>query len=112
MRARSGAHGLLGRPLDDAELTVERLDDSRAALDPVAAVEVVGAGNHAVGGVVDVAANDTVDAAAASLGRHRILERADEGNGRLDAILEESGERPVAQPQVPAHPIRSEEHTS
>src|SRR3954467_5043923 len=99
MAARSGGHDLAGRPLDDAELSVETLDDGRAALHPVAAVEVMGAGNHAVGGMVDVAADDAVDAATARLGRHGLLERTDEGDGRLDAVFEEGRERPVAQSQ-------------
>src|SRR4029079_2951103 len=92
--------------LDDSQLAVQRLDDGRAALDPVAAVEIVDAVNHAVGGVVDVATNDAVDTAATGLRGHRLLESTDEGDGRLDAILEEGGERPVAETQVAAHPVQ------
>ena len=55
------------RPVDDPQLAGLGLDDRRAALDPVAAIEVVDAVDLAVGGMMDVAADDAVAAVAPRL---------------------------------------------
>src|SRR5581483_8910337 len=71
-RPRFLAHGLA--PRDQLEIAGIVLDDGRAAFDPVAAVEVADAVDHLALGVVDVAADDAVEAAAAGLGEERALE--------------------------------------
>ena len=72
------------RPSDDPDVAADLLDEGRAALDPVAAIEIAQASDVAVGGVVDVAADDAVGAAPARLLRERVLEFADIGDRRLD----------------------------
>ena len=71
------AHGVSLGPGDDLESAVRVLGDRRAALDPVAAIDVADAELVVDLGVVDVAADDAVDAAAVRLGGQRLLEVAD-----------------------------------
>src|SRR6202000_3316584 len=68
----------VGRPFDDLETTVEMLDQSGAALHPIAVVAVMHAVDDAGFRLVDMAADHTVIAVAPRLGRHRGFEVADE----------------------------------
>ena len=79
-------------------------DDGRAAFDPVAAIQIADAIDHAVGRVVDVATNDAIDLAAMPLGRNHVLELSDEVDGAFDAILEIRREGPISEPKAPTHP--------
>ena len=66
-----------------------------ATLHPVAVVAIERAVYCSHLGVVDMAANDTVDLALTSGARDRVLELTDELHRFLDLQLEEGGQRPV-----------------
>src|SRR5215472_15537531 len=74
-------------PPHDLELSVEMLDYRGAALDPVAAIDVAQAEIVADHGVMDVAADDAVEAAPPGFRGERALVFADEGHGVLDLQL-------------------------
>src|SRR5580658_7714117 len=75
-------------PVQDLEPAVEMLDESGAALDPVAVVAIEDAADVAHLGLVDVAADDAVDAALARLFDDHVGVVADELDRVLDAALE------------------------
>src|SRR5262249_47183023 len=82
----------------DVELAVEMVDHRGAALDPVAAINVAQAKIVADHGVMDVAANDAVEAAPPPGFRgERALVFADEGHGVLDLQLGPFRQRPIGQ---------------
>ncbi len=87
-----------------------RLADRRAAFHPVAGVEVVDALDVARGGVVDVSADDAVDVVAPGFVRQRLLELADEVDGRLDAQLQVRRQRPVAEAEAAADEVQRMVH--
>src|SRR5690606_18137681 len=84
---------------------VRMLDDGRAAFHPVAGVDVGEAVEIALRRVVDMAADDAVDALAFRLGGQRFLEAADEIDGVLDLELRPGGEGPVGQAEPAADAI-------
>src|SRR5580700_684342 len=64
-------------PMDQLEPPIEMLDESGAALDPIAVIAIEYAVHLANLGVMDVAADHTIDPTAGCLGGHGIGERAD-----------------------------------
>src|SRR5215472_13526059 len=85
-------------PPHDLELSVEMLDHRGAAFDPVAAIDVAQADIVAYHGMMDVAADDPVEAAAAPrFRRERALVLPDEGHRVLDFQLGPFGQRPIGQ---------------
>jgi len=82
----------------------QRLGDRRAALDPIAAIQVLDASDSAMRGVVDVATDDAVYAATSGLCDQGVLEFADEIDGGLDLELQECRERPQPKPEVAPSP--------
>src|SRR5262245_63718854 len=82
-------------PGDDLEAAVEVLDHGGAALDPVAAIDVAAAGiipNHRM---MDVAADDAIDAVPLGFGCNCLLVVADEIDGVLDLQLGPLRQRPI-----------------
>jgi hypothetical protein len=94
------------RPVHDLQSAIVVLHDGCAAFDPVAAVEIVHAIDHAVRGVVDVSTDDAVGVVPPRFGSDRVFESTDEVDGAFDAVLEIRGQRPIPEPQVPTHPIQ------
>ena len=94
-------------PGDDLESAVLMLGKRGAALDPVAAIHVADAEIVVDDGVVDVAADDAVDAVALRLGGERLFERADIVHGVLDLVLGPLRQRPIGKAEpaavVPLH---------
>src|SRR5688572_9076801 len=76
-------------PVDDPHLACVRLHQRGEAFDPVAVVAVEDPADVADLGLVDVAADDPVEAAPARLARKRHLELADVAHRVLHAMLEE-----------------------
>ena len=56
-------------------------------------------------GVVDVAADDAIDAGFAGLERQRFLEAADDADGVFHLVLGPGRERPVGEPEPAADPV-------
>ena len=83
-------------PGDEFEPSVEVLDDGRAAVDPVATVDVGEAVRFADHGTVNVAADDPVQPALARGTQRSVLEVEDELQRTLHPALGVAGERPVA----------------
>src|SRR5262249_30617740 len=80
------------------EPSVEILDHRRAAFHPVAAIDVAQAEIFADDGMVDVSADDSVDAAApVRLGGQRLLVLSDELHRVLDFQLGPFRQRPIGQ---------------
>src|SRR4051794_21113957 len=98
------ARRLLG-PAHDAQAAVEVLDQGGAALHPVAVIAVEDAVDGADLGVMDVAADHAVDAAAARLACHRLFVVGDELDRVLDLVLEVRRQRPVAEAELAAAPV-------
>src|SRR5262245_39809990 len=71
------------------------LDDRRAAVDPVAAVDVRDAVDLLDGGSMDMAANHAIQPALLDAAHDRLLEVVDEADRRLHFALGIPGERPV-----------------
>src|SRR5262245_31408857 len=94
------------RPADDLEATVEVLDHGGAAFDPVAAVDVAKSGIVADHRVMDMAADDAVDAVTLRFGRDRALVLADEVDGVLDLELGPLRERPVGEAEPAADNVQ------
>jgi hypothetical protein len=82
------------------------LYNGRAALHPVAAIEIVHAIDHAVGGMVDMSANDAMRIVAPSFSGNRVFEGTNEVDGALDAVFEVRRQRPVPEPKVPTYPVQ------
>ena len=83
------------RPFQDLEPAVGMLHQGRAALDPIAVVAIEDGAELADLGLMDMAADDTVDPAPARLIGQRHLEIVDIADGVLDPALQVGGERPV-----------------
>ena len=81
--------------MKNLEPPVEMLDQSSAALDPVAAVTIKNIADLPHLSMVDVAADDALDPSAPRLGGHGFTKRADVFHGVLDAAFQIGGERPV-----------------
>ena len=72
--ARGGVVEAVGRgPVQDFQAAVEMLDQGRAAFDPIAVVGIKDIADLAHLGVMDVAADDAVEAAAARHLGHRLV---------------------------------------
>src|SRR5262245_28903650 len=82
-------------PADDLEAAVEVLDHGGAALDPVAAVDVAAAGIIPDDRMMDMTADDAVDAVPPGFGRDCLLVMADEVDSVLDLQLGPLRQRPV-----------------
>src|SRR5262249_34985210 len=82
-------------PVNDLEPAVPVLDEGGAAFDPVAVVTVDNVTDRANLGLVDVAADDAVEAAAPRLVSHRRGVVADIFDGVLDLALEVGRKGPV-----------------
>ncbi len=67
-------------------------DNSRSTFDPVAAVQVMDAIDEAIGGMMDVTADDAVRLVTAGNVRQCAFEFTDEVDGGLDAALQVIGE--------------------
>src|SRR5262249_9843919 len=80
--------------IDEFEAAVVVLDEGAGALDPVAAVGV-DRGVEAEAGLMDVAANDAVEAAALRFLEEGLLVVGDEGAGALDLEFHCAGEGPL-----------------
>ena len=78
------------------------LGDRGAALDPVAAIDIADAEILVDRRVMDVAADDAVDAAALRLGSQRLLEGADIVHCVLDLVLRPLRQRPIGEAKPPA----------
>ena len=81
------------------------LDDCGAAFDPVAAVAVEHAVGHSHLGMVDVAADDAVEATPLRILGERGLEPVDGLHRLLDLPLQPLAKRPVRVAQQPAHRV-------
>ena len=75
-------------------------------LDPVARIEVEDVAHHALVGLVDVAADDALRVMAPGFRRQQFLEAADIIDRVLHLKLRPGGQRPVGQPQPPAHYVQ------
>src|SRR5215470_10958288 len=74
-------------PTDDLKAAVEVLDHGGAAFDPVAAIDVAAAGIIPDHRMMDMTANDAVDAVPFGFGGDCLLVMADEVDGVLDLQL-------------------------
>ena len=81
------------------------LDHRRAALHPVAAIDVAQAEIVVHGGGVDVAADHAVGLMVLGFGRQRLLERADEIDRVLHLQLGPFRQRPIGRAQHAAHGV-------
>src|SRR6185436_12470989 len=97
--------GVLLGPAQDAQTTLEILDEGGAALDPVAVVAIENALDGSYLGVMDVAAYHAVDAAAARLAGDGALVVADVLHGILDAVLQVGRQRPIGQSEPAPPPV-------
>src|SRR5271169_5220266 len=79
------------------------LDERGAALDPVAAVAIENPAEIANLGVVNMAADDAVDPAAARFIGHHLAKRDNVLHGVLDPMLQKGGQGPVGIAEPPAH---------
>src|SRR5262249_48296892 len=94
------------RPVHQLEVAIHGLDDGGAALDPIAAIEVVDAPKSTVASVMNVAADNAVKATPPGLRRDRLFECADIGNSALDAVLKIGREGPIAEAEMTPAPIQ------
>ena len=74
--------------MNELQVAVEVFDKRRAALNPVTGVVVENALDVAHLCVMDVSADDTIDALATRFGGERVLEIADEVDGTFDLRLQ------------------------
>ena len=81
------------------------LGDGRAALDPVAGIDVAEPAESEDAGVVDMAADHAVGADAPGLVAERLLEGADIFYGVLDFLLEPGRQRPEAEAEAAAEVV-------
>src|SRR5260370_22123296 len=91
--------------MDQFERSVVMLDEGSAARAPIAVIAIEHAVHFADLGVMDVATDDSVDAAPVCLGGDGIGERADILHCVLDPVLEISRQRPILVSQAPPHYI-------
>ncbi|ABA51161.1 hypothetical protein BURPS1710b_1413 [Burkholderia pseudomallei 1710b] len=103
-RQRGGRRAHHG-PVDDLQLALHRLDERGQALDPVAVVAVQHAVDVADLGLVDVAADDAVAAAAARFVGHHCFERRNEVHGVLHLVLQVLRQRPVLEAEAAPDPV-------
>src|SRR5271165_1228609 len=92
-------------PIDKLEPAIEMLDERGAALDPIAVIAIKHTVHLANLGVMDVAADDTINTTTVRLGGHRIRERADVLHCVFHPVLEIGGKRPVLISQATPHYI-------
>ena len=81
------------------------LDDERAGFDEIAGVDILDAFDLLDDGMMDVAADDAVGAAAPGLAGELLLERADEIDRILHLQLGPGRERPVVEAKQAAHRV-------
>src|SRR5262245_51706897 len=91
--------------LNEMELPILVLGEGGAALDPVAAVHVLDGTDAADLGAVDVATDHSVHVARFGEPRHRRLEPRYELHGKLGAVLQVGGDRPVPQAETTPRPV-------
>src|SRR5215472_11135828 len=84
-----------GRPADDLEPAVRVLGDSRATFHPVSAIDVPNAGCLVNRRMMNVTADDAVDAMTLSFRSQRAFEFADEIHGILDLQFRPFRQRPI-----------------
>src|SRR5215831_8347873 len=82
-------------PIDDLEPAVEMFDEGGAALDPIAVVAVEHAADLFDVGLMDVPADDAIDAALPCFVDNGVGKVAHELDRVLDARLQIGGERPI-----------------
>ena len=92
-------------PVKDLELSVEMLDESGAALDPITAVAIENIADLAELCMVDVAADYALDPAAARLVGYCFAKGGDVLHRVLDALLEIGRERPVRIAELAPHRV-------
>ena len=105
VRRQRGTPGARLVPAQHGHRAVVRLDQRGQALDPVARVAVQHVADQPDLRVMDVAADDAVEAARARLARQRVLECADVRDRILDAQLEEPRQRPVGKAHARAQRV-------
>lgn len=86
--------------VDQADGAIEILHECGAILDPVTAIQIANPVHVADLCLVDVAADDAIDAIAAGEGGHGDLEVSDITHGGFGFGLEEGGDRPVAEAEA------------
>lgn len=87
-------------PVNKLKASVEVFDDRRATFNPVTGIVVEDAVDLAHLSVMNVTADHTINTLAASFGRKRVLEIADEVDSLLDFQLEVLRERPVGSSEL------------
>ncbi len=83
-------------PGDQFQPAIEMLDDGRAGIDPIAAIDIGQAVDFADRRPVDVAADDAIETAFAGMADRRMFEVENEVQRCLDLALGVAGQRPVA----------------
>ena len=91
--------------MDDAHRAVHLLDQRGAALDPVAAVQVERVADLPDFRAVDMAADDTIDAAGGGEPDHGLFELGDVFHRRLGAELQIGRDRPVPESQPASNAV-------
>ena len=84
------------KPRDDLESPVGMLGQRRAALNPIAAIHVADAEILVDHRVMDMTANDTIDAMSLRFLGERLLECANIVDRIFDLVLGPLGQRPIA----------------
>src|SRR5262249_6243021 len=91
------------RPRDDLEAAVRMLSNSRATFDPIAAIDVADAGCLLNGGMMNVPADDAVDAVAVRFRRQSTFELADKIHGILDLQFRPFRQGPIGEAEQSAY---------
>ena len=90
------------RPLDDLQPAARIFDKSGAAFNPIPVIAIKNTVNQLCFGVVDMAADDAVQAARLRFPRQSMLKTGDVGDGILYLPLQIGRERPIGQAQATA----------
>ena len=94
-------------PPHDLHSAARVLGERRAAFNPIAVVAIENAANSPYFRVMDMAADDAVEAARARFAGERLFEIADEAGGVLHLQFEIGGERPIGQADAPPHGVEN-----
>src|SRR5262249_37567013 len=92
-------------PSYDLKTAVGMLGDGRAAFDPISTIDIAHTEVLANSRVVNVAADDLIDAVAMRLRHQRFFVFTDVTDGVLDLQFRPLRERPVTEPEAAAHRI-------
>jgi len=91
--------------VDEFDFAVEIFNQSRAAFNPIATVQILDAVNHFYLGAVDVAADNAIRLVAARHGGERVLVFGDVFHGGLGLEFQIRSKRPIAKAQRTAEAV-------